>query len=1561
MRIIRKIFAALLVAANFPVVYAATAEISSVRIDGIYESYQYVKAVSDSQADEYTWYIADNANEFGESAGVGSTLFITSDMANKYLSVAATDSQGNVIRSDAEKIAPKLSSKCDTYFWDLKKTTPEGNKFYIDGNGYILLDTTKSDSSHFLVMTDDVVGTRLYSSDNDQLFTDMCAFLNNKTDEVIVYSYDEEDYELADDYTSSGYRGNSSYTQLPDVILSHIDDEHIWKQEPTKLGWYSKTEIGMVGGIAIPSLDELKKYSDKIGVTESFWLRTPRGLSGSGKEVLYVSAENRGEIGAFDSKKGQYGIRPIFYLDKSFFADVAIPVTDMGDNVKREIRNTYSREELENTYSDTDLDESLGYPGICSADNIELKNKYGVTVLSPGGSELHMNFDLLAGKNGFDGTVRICGETGEVSEGVSLASGERNSMSVPLTFDTVTDETINFSLIDAQGDTVFTKDIKSESISAYIDGASESCETYNTLKIKYNPAIKSTVSTQWQLSDSADGTYTDIAEGRGITVKSEYAEKYIRAKVTAADGTSEVTESVYVKSAYKRQLQFSADDTIKTQRLAPKENMFSVDGQEFILLDTRNSEESRFLVLSAKSLKKTAYLGGSANEDYSSMHKYINGDFLNEGYISQSIINHVDESAVWKCEPRKYPLSNNEETVFIGGFAVPSVTEYKQYIDKINVYDEMGWWTRTPEASQGGPTGIIAPSGDFTQMGIFYLRTYEELGIRPIFWLDRNFFAAERIDIYSLGDNVRDAIFNTYEKSELEDIYTADEIDTIFDKGNITFSLEPLLDANNPYIHMKFRKNTDEAIDYKIGLETNDGESFYSNVTFPEGIREMEYDFPIERLSYGKHDVTVYAEVDGKRTHEKTSNMTFMPFYKKQFMDNVISFRGYCDSIQFTDETAAEYFKASGANAVRNGNVEWHQIEKEKGVYDFTKLDKVVENILNMGSEPTLLLCYSNELYMPSDNNGNKNGPNTKESMDAFAKMAAAVAARYPQVKYFEIYNEPNLEFFWQPWHNYEDYAYLAKITGEEIKKVSPDAVVVGGAVGEDGFWFLRNIYEKNVYPYVDAMSFHPYVFSGGGRADGQYQTRLNNMLAPSRSNGGFKTQLITEIGWPNCTHEYYGCTEETQAIENVKQYIYNDINSIAYTASYNFVDCGYDETEKEHRFGVIDPDGRPKMSYASTSALFRMLGGAVYYGDLFTKSNVVSALYSKNGEPLGVFWNSANGGNSEDKIELSFPNEHLTIYDINGNKILENVSTFSVDKKPVYVTGFSKETFLSSFKYTYSKKIDSLLKNAGLSKYSYLFDLVKERVQKLDKISDKREATDILKSHLRIADNAIYEYKNKLIECDFEKLVSILNVVYESSSLAEGYLQVVSNDYSRITTAQERIDLTEEYIAERKSGISGARLPYAEAVLKTAKLRLAECQEVEEIEESNPQKNGVIRAWRQKAWLTAQLAARIAEVEEVTHDDIIVHSASGDKKATTNAGGTLETAVYNYGSTRLDAVVRVRNESGTILGSSDVSLNAGANAMINIELAASSDVYAYIDVVENGVVIQSEHCVISQ
>ena len=123
--------------------------------------------------------------------------------------------------------------------------------------------------------------------------------------------------------------------------------------------------------------------------------------------------------------------------------------------------------------------------------------------------------------------------------------------------------------------------------------------------------------------------------------------------------------------------------------------------------------------------------------------------------------------------------------------------------------------------------------------------------------------------------------------------------------------------------------------------------------------------------------------------------------------------------------------------------------EPSPGEYDWTTLDDRINVIRHTGGEPVITLCCSPD-WMKGGEAGQtdwskiEKAPDLKH-YDDFANLAAAVASRYPDVKYFQVWNE--LKGFYsvdkKRW-DYEHYTYLYNKVYDAVKKVRPDAQLGG-------------------------------------------------------------------------------------------------------------------------------------------------------------------------------------------------------------------------------------------------------------------------------------------------------------------------------------------------------------------------------------------------------------------------------------------------------------------------------------------------------------------------------------
>lgn len=186
-----------------------------------------------------------------------------------------------------------------------------------------------------------------------------------------------------------------------------------------------------------------------------------------------------------------------------------------------------------------------------------------------------------------------------------------------------------------------------------------------------------------------------------------------------------------------------------------------------------------------------------------------------------------------------------------------------------------------------------------------------------------------------------------------------------------------------------------------------------------------------------------------------------------------------CETLDRDQARFSVYKDYVGDLGVKHARLQsgWAKCEKQRGVYDFEWLDECVYGLRDQGVQPWMCLCYGNPLYGSDLHLGAGIAPVTR-SQDAFAawlKYVEAIVSRYKDaINCWEIWNEPNLHG-----RGYEEYATLLMKTAETIKKVQPNAVIMGFSLAGVNLRFAKEILEVLKYNQkldcIDYVTYHPY------------------------------------------------------------------------------------------------------------------------------------------------------------------------------------------------------------------------------------------------------------------------------------------------------------------------------------------------------------------------------------------------------------------------------------------------------------------------------------------------------
>jgi len=285
--------------------------------------------------------------------------------------------------------------------------------------------------------------------------------------------------------------------------------------------------------------------------------------------------------------------------------------------------------------------------------------------------------------------------------------------------------------------------------------------------------------------------------------------------------------------------------------------------------------------------------------------------------------------------------------------------------------------------------------------------------------------------------------------------------------------------------------------------------------------------------------------------------------------------------------------KAMGMTSVRV-DASWYNTEfNGPGSYNWAPLDTTVSAIRSAGLTADLIIDQCPPWAAASGASGNFAQP---ASPAAFGNFAAAVAKRYygNGAKYFEIWNEPNLQAFWSPSPDPAAYTADLKAAYTAIKAVTPSALVITGGTAPaadssnsfDDVTFVQDMYADGAQGYFDALGDHPYTYpntpdnvilgSAWSEMD-QTSPSLRSLMADHGDSG--KKIWITEYGAPtsgtqNNVSEAQQSDEMVQTIAQARQ-----LGWIGSVYLYTWEDGGGDG------FGLLNSDGSQKPAYSAVAA----------------------------------------------------------------------------------------------------------------------------------------------------------------------------------------------------------------------------------------------------------------------------------------------------------------------------------------------------------------------------------------
>lgn len=185
-------------------------------------------------------------------------------------------------------------------------------------------------------------------------------------------------------------------------------------------------------------------------------------------------------------------------------------------------------------------------------------------------------------------------------------------------------------------------------------------------------------------------------------------------------------------------------------------------------------------------------------------------------------------------------------------------------------------------------------------------------------------------------------------------------------------------------------------------------------------------------------------------------------------------------------------------------DLDWAQVEKTPGNWNFAEWDDVVREAKAFGLQPLAIL------------GGNLPGHSSPpfRNMEAWKRYVETVVKRYRNdIFHYEVINEADCDRPWGMKPDAENYTALLRETCAIIKRINPEATVLFTGVSDfqNPLPFVEKALKAGAGNCFDVMNFHPYQWKNYPEA--QLRRRIQDLRAVMEKYHCRKPVWITEIG----------------------------------------------------------------------------------------------------------------------------------------------------------------------------------------------------------------------------------------------------------------------------------------------------------------------------------------------------------------------------------------------------------------------------------------------------------------
>lgn len=621
-------------------------------------------------------------------------------------------------------------------------------------------------------------------------------------------------------------------------------------------------------------------------------------------------------------------------------------------------------------------------------------------------------------------------------------------------------------------------------------------------------------------------------------------------------------------------------------------------------------------------------------------------------------------------------------------------------------------------------------------------------------------------------------------------------------------------------------------------------------------------------LKEGKNEIDVKVKNDDIIKKRRKKVIFYVEPYKKQFLDE-LSNKGtvvhYRDGKWEKYENTIDLLLNSGVKNVRSSFIYKTAINGNNFKFDY--YDKWVPILTN--NNINIIACITGmENYAGSDYK-----INSEEELEAVNSFTKAIFERYPQIKNYEIFNEPNngTSVYKNQGYVTQEYYYWYAKTVQAIKQTSmqyDNINIIAGSVwnpisAEDtetavtAKTFFDNINTQGAYKNSDAFSYHPYDWNIKSLQNSTLKKKIKNNTAIFNKTGGFIKQYITEYGVSS--YNSSNITEQLQAEMLLQQSIIADYFNIDMATQYNFWNIGDDSDSREHNFGFISNDYTPKPAYYAMKNYYENTNGAEYIGTVNLADGLETHVYDKDGKTKIITW-STNTNNT-----ISIPYENFTASDMYGNAIENTDGTLKITSSPVYLDNVSTKYFYEAISNTALQKYAEFEEKFSAELES--IDGLQEQINKLknymssianNKAETQEKSIEMMHEHFYLGTMILDSFNKDKLNVEYVKVSSMLDMLNDIGNSYEDLLTVSATSREAYYKETEKLLNKAETTINNNSDLN---ILYPSKILDFAKELHDKSKYIIGLEEENDIKTGLIVSNSLHAYYLADWANDFANI----------------------------------------------------------------------------------------------------